>query len=159
MERNGLAKTVEWVTSLAVIVSLVVLVVEVRANTRAIERQILLDRYARIASPFIQGPELIEAVQRVKAVDGWPEVNQRLMERYGLTEAQAVAWSRHLMMIWLGLEADFASTGPSPSMAAVIQDLLQYPDNQVFRESWHFSPEFSEYMQALVPSQAASANE
>lgn len=151
MERNGLTKSVEWITNLAVIVSLVVLVIEVRANTRAIERQILLDRYARIASPFVQGPELIEAVQKVKAVDGWPDVNRRLMDRYDLTEAEAVAWTRHLMMIWLGLEADFASTGPSPSMAATIQDLLANPDNQVFREAWRFSPEFTHYLQTLVP--------
>jgi hypothetical protein len=152
MNRNGSTKRLEWISSVTVIITLVVLVFEVRANTRAVERQILQDRNANVAAPFLSGPELLQAIERVKTVDGWPEVEQRFMERYEMTPVQAAVWSRHLMAIWMGLEADFASNGPSDAMAASVWSLLQYPDNQVFWAHSTFSGAFTAYVRSVAPT-------
>ena len=50
MSRASTGRMVEWITNLAVVASLAVLVVEVRANTTAIERDMLQERSAKIAT-------------------------------------------------------------------------------------------------------------
>ena len=71
MRDKNWAQRIELIASVSVVVTLVWLIVEVRANTGALERQILLDRAANMATPFMEGPELLEPFRRVESVDGW----------------------------------------------------------------------------------------
>jgi hypothetical protein len=71
MQDRNWAQRVELIASVSVVVTLVWLIVEVRANTGALERQILLDRAANMATPFMEGPELLKSFRRVESVDGW----------------------------------------------------------------------------------------
>ena len=145
---------VEALTGLGVIVSLIVLIVEVRATTGAIERQMLLDRADRSAAPYLAGPEIMEAYESIKAKDGYEPMVDSFMVHYDLRPGPAGAWVRFLGQGWRGTEADFAYSGPSESLARRIRTLLEYPDQQVF---WSFtlassnvSPEFLAYVRSVA---------
>lgn len=152
MSRASTGRMVEWITNLAVVASLAVLVVEVRANTTAIERDMLQERSAKIYEPFLSGPDLMEALERIKAVDGWDAQNEAFMRRYGLEPRQAIAWTRHLMSLWYSLETDFVTNGPSESLANLIRGAAEFPDQRLFLETERFSPGFREYVRALTES-------
>ena len=157
MRDKNWAQRIELIASVSVVVTLVLLVVEVRANTGALERQILLDRSANMATPFMEGPELLEAFRRVKSVDGWGPLETEFMERYGLEPAQSVAWTFFLFKIWNNLEADHAFAGPSDELTASIQGLLAFPDNQLYwkHAADQFSPEFIAYVEEVAPNPGA----
>lgn len=147
---------IEVITGLSVVVTLGVLIVEVRTNTRAIERQILVDRAANAAAPFVLGSELLEAYERIKEVDGWDPEVQEFMERYDLEPRQAIAWTRFLLVNWAGLESDYLTSGPSDKLRSQIIGLMTFPDNQLFWESaggW-FDSGFVAYVEQNVPYRA-----
>jgi hypothetical protein len=157
MNTNTVAQRVEWLTSVAVIVTLVVLILEVRGNTRALERQLVLDAAAQLSEPFLAGPELLEAYEHVKAVDGWEPLHTALVDQYGMTNTQAVAWGRYLLMLWQGLEANYVYSGESEQLTARIQGLMTYPDDRLY---WKIvrdandrllSPEFVAYVDRVAP--------
>lgn len=155
MKDRNWVERVEMVASICVVVSVVLLVLEVRQNTRAIERQILSDRVSNLTVPFLEGPELLMAFQAVKSVDGWDELHRAFMEEYGLEPAQAVAWTFHLNRVWNGLQIDFFADGPSDVMARGVKSLLAYPDQRLFWKHERFSPEFTAYVESLTGIQAA----
>ncbi len=144
----------ELIAAISVVVTLIVLVIEVRANTKAIERQILLDRTANITAPYTSGPELLAAFEKIKRVDGWRAADLAFMQRYGLEPGEAVAWTMFLLNVWRGLEADFNYSGPSDDLAREIEALFTFPDNQLFYDAGLFSPEFTAYVANLTPDGA-----
>ena len=146
---SKLKDQLEWITGLAVVISLIVLIVEVRANTQAIEREILIGSSARLAEPFLSGPELFSAYERVKAVDGWEPMTEAFMEQYDMESAEAIAWLRYLIQIWQGVEADFAYSGRTQELESRVRSLLGYPDNQLY---WSVAPAYSDEFEAFVES-------
>ena len=150
---------IEVITGLSVVVTLVVLIVEVRTNTREIQRQIFIDRVANIAAPFVSGPELLQAYERIKSKDGWEPDNRAFMDRYELEPAQAIAWTRFLMINWAGLEADFLASGPSERLARQVRGLLVFPDNQLLWETGTlgFTPGFRAYVEQLTSGEAVES--
>jgi hypothetical protein len=147
-----LREQLEWITGLAVVISLIVLIVEVRSNTKARERQVNLDAITRISEPFLEPAELLAGYERVKALDGWEAQNAAFMEHYGMEPSQAVAWVRYLILLWGGVQADFVYSGPTPELEARVRGLLGYPDNQLF---WSIAsgtdPEFEAFIESVVP--------
>src|SRR3990170_2301333 len=101
----------ELVASVAVVVSLVFLMREVRVNTRAIERQAVLERAQAINAPFLTESAVPEILAKIKAVDGAEAMEQAFIERYGLSHEEASIWARYLGVIWTGIEADFLVRG------------------------------------------------
>lgn len=150
MKDRNWVQRVEMVASICVVVSLMLLVLEVRQNTRTIERQILSDRVSNLTVPFLEGPALLAAFEGVKRVDGWDELHRAFMEEYGLEPAQAVAWIFHLNRVWNGIQIDFYTDGPSDVMATGVRSLLSYPDQQLFWKHERFSPEFETYVESLT---------
>jgi hypothetical protein len=71
MKAARVAPWFEIAANLGVIVTLVLLVAEVRNNTLALERQALLDRSAAMNYPFLENPLMAEILADIKAVDGW----------------------------------------------------------------------------------------
>ena len=134
MKLEQWAHWAEIIASIGVVVTLVVLVQEVRYNTLALERQADLDRAAALAEPFFEAPELASVLAKIKAVDGEDAFPDALIERYGLTPAEAILWDRHLRRVWLEHEADFDRSGPTPELAAWIRGTLSSPDNQLYWE-------------------------
>lgn len=142
---------IELVAAVSVVATLILLVVEVRANTKALERQIRLDRTSNIAAPYTSGPELLEAFEKIKNVDGWNADHQAFMERYELEPSEAVAWSMFLLNVWRGLEADHDYVGPSDELTNAIRGLLVYPDNRLFYDPQAFSSDFAAYVERVSP--------
>ena len=154
MKDSRWLERVEIVAALSVVITLILLVVEVRGNTKALERQILLDRGSNVAVPFMEGPELLTAFEKVKAIDGWGALEAELMARYELEPAQAVAWMFFLYKVWTGMEADYVYAGSSDELASSIEGLLAFPDNRLYwRHSGDgYSADFRAYVESLVAS-------
>ena len=70
MTRDQWRWWLEMVTGLTVVISLVVLIVEVRANTAAIERQGRIDQLSMVTQPFLDDVEMGLVLAKIKAVDG-----------------------------------------------------------------------------------------
>ena len=143
-------------TSIAVVISLFVLIAEVRANTRALEREVLLDQSSRLAEPFLDSEELFGAYERVKAVDGWEHINSAFIDHYGMDNRQAIAWVRYLVSLWEGVEADFVYSGRNSELEDRTASLLAYPDNRLY---WSVAPPYSEEFEAFVESVVPGATE
>ena len=141
----------EIAASLGVVVTLVLLIQEVRGNTKALERQATLDRATSITFPFFASPELPAVLAKIKAVDGLGHLSQAFVERYDLTPAEAILWQRHLIDVWMGLEADYSLSGESQELESAIRFRLTFPDNQVYWEhSVPFSgADFREYVEGV----------
>lgn len=125
----------EVVASLSVVLTLLLLVIEVRANTAAIERETYVQRADRQYEPFLDPAAMPDIYAKIKAVDG-PDVSvQVLMDRYGLSVEEAVIWAWYLGQNWRGREADFLYDGPSESLEMSIRSLLAIPDNRAYWEA------------------------
>lgn len=135
----------------AIIVSLVVLIIEVRQNTLITERQIALDRAAAMTSPFFDS-ELPSILEKIKSHDGLDLNIVPFIEAYDLSYREAVIWERHLQYAWAVLEAEFEADGPSPSLDASILAMLSTRDNQfyvTYSGKFRFSDEFRDYVRTL----------
>ena len=100
----------------------------------------------------MSGPELLEAFEAIKEVDGWTAGMQAFMEQYDLEPAQAIAWTRFLIANWGGLEADYLTTGPSEQLRVRVYGLMTFPDNQLFWETHGpvFDQAFITYVEGLL---------
>lgn len=155
---SKLREQLEWITGLTVVISLIVLIVEVRANTKALERQVNLDAITRVSEPFLEPAELLAGYERVKVLDGWDQPNAAFMEHYGMEPRQAVAWVRYLILLWGGVQADFVYGGPTPELEARVRSLLAYPDNQLFWSNTSgVDPGFEAFIESVVPGATGRA--
>jgi hypothetical protein len=147
-----LAQWAEIIASVAVVVSLVVLIVEIRDNTRAIEGESIKDRSALLNDPFVNSALNPSILAKIKKVDGWEPLEATFTERYGLTYEEAAIWARNLSMMWTGYEAQFISDGPTPELIETMQLLLQMPDNKMYWQAGAIqirSAEFRTYVASL----------
>lgn len=146
-------------------VSVVVLIYEVRANTAAIAYQAKMDAFRAVADPFFESDALSQVLAKIKTVDGFPPPIPAYRERYGLTAEEAILWTRHMIVLWGGIESTYLAYGPSPTLAQNISILLTNPDNQIYvgqRAALTASEEFLDYIrdvqaQAGAPDPFADA--
>ncbi len=137
MKLANAARMAEVVANLGVIITLIVLVVEVRENTRAQQRATLMDRSVAMNQVFFETPRMAEILSSIKAVDGWdsPAYEEAFADRYGTPIEDAILWARYMASLWAGLEADFVLDGPSPDLEARIRLLLPFADQVLFWET------------------------
>ena len=132
----------------AVIVSLVILIIEVRGNTVALERQIAMDRANALAVPFFES-ELPSILAKIKSVDGAKGAIPLYMEEYDLSLSEAIRWERHLILLWETLEAQYIADGPSEDLDNQVSILLSNRDNQIYvtnTAKFRFSRGFRNYV-------------
>lgn len=153
MNTQKWAAWMEIVASVAVVITLVFLIYEVRQNTVAIERQTVLDRQARLVEPYLTSPDFRAVYAKIKEKDGRELRVTALIDRYGLTDEEAVLWVRHLDDNWTGMEADFLQYGPSPDLDELIAGFLNFPDAEAYWEAsmkdGPFSTAFMEHVESL----------
>lgn len=151
MKLKDWASTAEIVASFAVVISLAFIILEIRGNTLAIERQASIERYERIVDPYINTTAISSIYAKIKAVDGLEPVVAAYVERYDLGVDEAVRLEMLSYRIWLGHEVDFINDGPSARLGGAIRFGLAFPDTQIFwqilKES--FDPEFGAYVKSL----------
>ena len=157
MKLDRWARVVEIAANVAIVATLAFLVLEVRGNTRVLERQSILDRSNAIAMPLLISPQLPSILAKIKKTDGQHPTYQAFIDRYDLTPEESIQWERHLFLIWFGLEADFRNTGESPELEGAVRGLLAYPDNQIYWENldWHLEPQFAEFVERVRGSGTA----
>lgn len=149
------AQWAEIVASVAIVVSLVFLIQEVRYNSSIMERQAVLDRTEAFNAPFFQESPLPTILTKVKEADGLDPEEQAFVERYDLTYQEAVLWVRHLAVLWAVLEADYRVGGLTPELEAMVGGLLATPDNRLFWEQGAplvTSPGFRAYVETVLES-------
>ncbi|MEJ2678635.1 MAG: hypothetical protein P8174_06115 [Gemmatimonadota bacterium] len=142
----------EITASVAIFVSLIILVQEVRYNTLILERQAVLDRAAAFNGAFLEDSPLPSILTRIKEVDGFEPLEKALVERYDISYEQAVQWGRHLSLLWTVLEAEYHAKGPSDALGGIAYSLLGSPDNQLFWDNGGpqvMSGEFRQYVAAI----------
>jgi len=161
MKREELAQWAEVVASVAIIATLLVLVLEVRTSTQAIERQAALDSAASISTPFFGDPDIAKTAAAIRAVDGANEMHTKFMERYEITAEQAIKWDRHLGLVWLNFQASFEAFGPSPELRRQVASLLENPDIQIFWDYRYatFTDGFTEFIEEVKGELPASTSE
>jgi len=151
MTRDQWRWWLEMVTGLAVIISLIVLILEVRTNTAAIERQSRLDHISMLTQPFLDDVEMGLVLAKVKGVDGREDLVSALMEAYDLTDVEAASWNRHLYSIWGAIEADYLYAGPD-FVEGNVRALIDFPDAKIYWQnmrSFH-SEEFVEFIDEIL---------
>lgn len=132
---SGLQRWAHWaeiVASVAIVISLVFVVQEIRYNTKVLERQAVLDRAEAFDGPFLEDSPLPAILEKIKTVDGLEPVEQALVARYDLAYEEAIHWVRHLALIWTVLESDFRASGRTDDLDAVAYALLGHPDHQLY---------------------------
>lgn len=156
MKLEKYALMAEIFSAVAVVVTLIVLIQQVHANTAAIERQSLDERAARLVEPYLDSPMIREVYVKMKEKDGGTEpAVEAFKKTYGFTTEESVLWVRHLEWIWLGFEADYLATGPSDNFDRQLRDFLSYPDEQLFwkNRGAFYSTDFVDYVNSLTAGQ------
>jgi hypothetical protein len=141
----------EITASVGVIITLIILILDVRENTRALERQVHVERVSRLVAPYLENDAIPRVYARIKAVDGEDALVQAYADRYDLTIEDAVRWRSHLDQLWTTIEADFLFSGESEALDTLVADLLVYPDEQLYWEHSRpmFTKEFVVYLEAF----------
>ena len=139
----------EIVTGLAIVITLVVLVLEVNGNTRAMEYQLELERYDRLFG-IADSDYLPPIMRKIKAVDE-PEggvILNTYMDRYDLTLEEAERWVRYMGVIWSGLQSEH---GYGKDNSNYIRALLENTDQHIYwqtiKDTNWYDPDFVAYVE------------
>lgn len=149
LKLKKLALTAEVVASFAVIISLILLLLEVRGNTLAMERQTEMAHYNSLFTAFIEPTALMSAMTKIKAVDGIEADIEAFIATYDMSETEATAWSRFQLLIWAGMQQSFIYDGPSDRLAKEIRQLLRFPDIVLFLKHNPPSEAFMSYIEIV----------
>ena len=150
MKLREIGDFVNLIAAVAVVISLIVLIAEVRTNTRAIDRQNRMDQLSTLTQPFLDDVDIGEALAKIKAIDGREPAVATFMEAYDLTEVEASTWLRHLYSVWGALEADYIYSG-SEFVEPTVRLLIPYRDAEIYWDSGGglHSPEFRAYVERI----------
>ena len=121
----------EITASLAVVVTIVILIAQIREANLIEQRESAIRAAEWDAAIFLQSDVLAEALSKIKAVDGIEEGIQDFMDRYDVNYEQAAAWNRYLILNWAGIQADYLYHGPSEELDQRIRSNLEWPDQRI----------------------------
>ncbi len=152
MDTKKLTDWLEIIAAFSVVVGIILLIQEIRLNTRAVAYESTLNRFDVVTAPFFQSAELLTADEKIRMIDGVNALEAAFVERYDMTPAEALVWTRHLMQIWNNASADY-HYGDREMAEFAVRALLTTPDNRLFVEHWygHLTDEFSEFVRANLP--------
>ena len=143
------AHIAEIVSGLAIVVTIVVLIFELRANSTLLERQIELDRIerGRLAQ---ESPELAAVMAKLRMANGPGPAHGLFMEEYDLTYEEADLFIRFARSQMQGFQADFLF-GQTGELNELIPTLFSMPEVQMFWEqtSRGYDPEFIEFVESV----------
>jgi len=145
----------------AVIVSLVLLIFEIRDNSLAIQQQSMLARAEAITAPFYE-TDLANILVKVAAVDGDFGMPSQFAERYDLSDRQAILWERHLWHVWEVMQASYTTQGSSEHLDKQIRLSMLSPSNQLYlsdAKKYQFTAEFRQHVEQLEKDQVAFLKE
>lgn len=139
--------------SIAIVISLAILILEVRNNTLVQQLQMQQDRYLMYTDTMLSSPDLGDIYSKVKAVDGIEPLAGAYMERYELTASEAVRWARLVQRTLWTWQSQYIFGGPSADLEDEIREVFKYPDLRMayeINEDELLRPEFLEYVDSIV---------
>jgi hypothetical protein len=149
MSKRTLVDWLEISTSLAVLIGLVLVIMEIRVNTNAVNRQAAVDRSVALTEPFFYSEVIRSADEKVRAVDGSADYRVALADRYDLTQAESLAWSRHLMQLWVMIEGDYYN-GEKAVALGFARTMLGAADSREFVRHWRFREDFQQEIDRIL---------
>lgn len=135
MRLERLAHWAEIVGQAGIIVTLVVLILQIRENSRILQGQAIMQREAPLTEHFLGESPLPNILAKMKAVDGAEPIVQLFMDRYGLSYEEGVVWTRHATSVWVSMAAEYALLGESEALAQQIRALLGEVDHRIWWEN------------------------
>lgn len=135
MKLDDTARWAEILGNLGVVVTLVLLLLQIQDNAQILQGQAFVERGAALNDPFVNDTALPSIIAKIKAVDGEDPMIRAYMDRYALSYAEGEVWARHVLSMWVGLEAEYTTFGASESLARRMSQLLQYPDQQIWYDN------------------------
>lgn len=152
MNIKALSDWVDAVATVGVVIGLVLLILEIRVNTDAIEQQAAVDRAVVVSEPFYESPELRAAMNKIRIADGHEGVVAAFIRHYEMTPDEAIVWSRHQLQVWAMIRADF-ERGDRESAKYFATLLLSNPPPRIFVEHMTYRGEFKEMIQEILEQQ------
>jgi len=153
MNREQRKDLVEAIGLIAIVGSLVFLAMEVRQNTRVQERVMQMERITSYNDMYLNEPAIADIFAKVKKVDG-PELLAAIFaDRYGLSVAESVIWSRVVTRPLLVIHGQYVSDGPSDQLERELKGLMLYWDFRKavqLNEDGFLSPEFIDYAKSII---------
>lgn len=153
MKLKKVALITEIVGGAGILVTLIILVFEVRENNSLADRQIRLDRANARAALAVNSPYIPTIIAKIKAVDidAVSPGAAAFMDRYDLTYEEANRFSTYLRRQWRGNEADYYAG--TPDLDRTVRQQLNWPDQKLYWEHARpgFSEEFVTYVHSLSP--------
>jgi len=152
MKLEKLALLAETIGGAAIIVSLLVLIQEVRQNTAVQNRQIQIERYLQYTDSYIDPAAARQVYAKIKAIDGLEPLAEAYVERYGLTPEEAVLWSRLVSRTFYYWQVDYDLQGESEGLATEVSFVPRYPDAMLafeVNEDELMTPEFRAFAESV----------
>ena len=152
MNIKGLSDWVDAVATVGVVIGLVLLILEIRVNTDAIEHQAAVDRAIVVSEPFYESAELRSAMNKIRIAEGHEGAVNAFIENYDMTPDEAIVWSRHQMQVWAMIRADF-ERGDRENAEYFATLLLKNRPPRIFVENMAYRGEFKEMIQNILDQQ------
>jgi len=149
MDSRNVKDWLEIIATLSVLAGILLLVQEIRLNTRAIAMQAQLDRSALMSEPFYQSQTLRTGIQKIRDVDGVWELESTMTEQYDLTAEEALVWSRHMIQLWDGIEATYYYADREAA-EWYVQTFMSSRDSRIFVKHYGFEDEFDAFVRTVL---------
>jgi hypothetical protein len=139
--------------AVAVIGTVIYLARQIKESTESQVRGMRNRHEDAVSGDLIGSSDLARILTQIKEKDGHSPLVEAMVKRYDLSYIDANRWVRYLMRMWFGMHTDF-KFGVADDNG--IRAAFYYPDQALFwkHAKMAFSPDFVEYVDKLVPSNA-----
>ena len=152
MKLEKWALVAEIVGSVAIVVTLVFLIAEIRANSQLTERQIALEQTDRLSRAILESETLARLMAHIDDVDGSnSQAKLAIRERYGFDPGETELVTRYYRQQWFGYIADFR-LGSNDRLAEQVSLMLTFPDQKLFweGEAIKYDADFTRFVDEVV---------
>lgn len=151
------ALTAEIIGGLAVLVSLILLIVEVRENTESNRRASLIELTTSPLNTYVNSPDIQRIEASMAAIDNQESgVVNELMRTYQLSSEDANLYARYMGYLWRIREAEFLYGNPDLGLFSDnLEFFLRVMHNQIYWElnsSVPYDPEFRSFVNEIIES-------
>jgi hypothetical protein len=143
--------------SIAVVISLVVLIFQIRESNELRQYEAGIRTAEWDSRVFIESNHLSKILAKIKEVDGIDPYITDYANRYGLTLEEVGIWTRWLALTWSGMAEEYDRYGPNDDLASAIERLASYRDQELWLEGHilegrlgPYSDEFRSYVRQVL---------
>ena len=150
MNIKVLSDWVDAIATVAVVIGLALLILEIQVNTEAIERQAAVERASALTEPFYESAEMRMALEKIRTTDAHGGATAAFIKHYDMTPEEAIVWNRHCVQLWAMVRSDF-NFGNRELAKGFAKALAASPDQRLFIENWHaFDSEFGQMVRDVL---------